>query len=159
MKFLIVIYLTIFGSTAQAHLKVFDLQTSAYCLAHSRYKFIEKNNRIIHINAIETTVSNSKERHLFIFTARKNGAIEGFDIRVHIIGSNTHYDIVNNGSFNIIRARVNWVHPTLGGVWTQNNFENNFWATTYNREIAVTLPTKLPPKSVCSAYADKTANR
>jgi len=147
------------ASPAPAHLNALDVQASLYCLAHSRYKYIEHAVKNVRLNATENTVSRPNERHLFVFIARNKGLHDGFDIWVFGTGRNKRYEIVNNGSFSLDHKRVKWVGPILGGAWTQDDFENNFRAALRHKPYRVNVTAYLPPQAVCYSYADKTDYR
>ncbi len=146
-------------SAAQANVNPRDLQGSVYCLVHSSFELIARSDEVARLRVFSDVTSRPNDRHLFVFVARNQGGLDGFDIRIQAIGREKRYEIVNNATFSVSHDHIHWLNRGVGGVWTQNDFENNTRAALNHKSYHVLVPNWLPLHAVCSSYADKTDYR
>jgi len=141
-------------SVVRASVDTQDLRSSAYCLAHSQYEFIERSDEMIRLQVFQDGASRTHERHLFVFVARTRGVYDGFDVWVRQRAGITRYEIMTNATLKYAGREVAFINPPLGGIWAQNHFKNDFRTALASPTILMRMPRALPPNAVCSSYAD-----
>jgi len=142
-------------STVQANVNPQDLRASLYCLAHSRFEFLQPSNEVIRLHVFNDITSRPLEWHVFVFVVRGRGVYDGYDVRIHKIAGMTRYEIVNNARLVDKGDAIEFISPQLGGIWEQNQFKRDFRAALAHKGALLRLPKLHPRGVVCTSYTDQ----